>query len=125
MASLFVSRHRVFQAGIEIFFGYFSNQHVKRCQPNHCQHKWSRQRNKSKQETDGQIWQYKSDTNNDRCAYQKSVPGLLRKNKPCVRTNSAITNSVSKDSMNQPVRNSSGEARKINNSIPTAWLGLC
>jgi hypothetical protein len=55
----------------------------------------------------------------------KSVPGLLRKNKPCVRTTSAITNSVSKDSMNQPVRNSSGEARKINNSIPTAWLGLC
>src|ERR1700690_2430568 len=47
-----------------------------------------------------------------------SFPGRLRKNKCRVRTTNAITSSVSNDSMNQPVRNSTGEAWNSSNSTP-------
>src|ERR1043165_6592429 len=45
-------------------------------------------------------------------------PGRLRKKRWRVRTTSAMTSSVNNDSMNQPVRNSSGDARNTNKSIP-------
>jgi hypothetical protein len=48
----------------------------------------------------------------------KSLPGRLRKKRWRVHTTRAMTNSVIKDSMNQPVRNSSGEARNRNSNVP-------
>src|SRR5436190_20637825 len=47
-----------------------------------------------------------------------NLPGRLRKKTCRVRTTSAMTNSVMRDSMNQPVRKASGEARNRNTNVP-------
>ena len=48
----------------------------------------------------------------------KRVPGRLRKKIWRVRTTRAMTNSVIRDSMNQPVRNSTGEAWNTTSNVP-------